>query len=89
MNNEDQILEMLTAMQSNIVGMRSDIGILNSKVDSLETKVDKLTVRVDSLETKVDKLAECATETRAAVNYVAEWVENVSNANPKLHKLRP
>ena len=62
---------------------------LSEKMDAHGRQIGDLTARMDSLTEKVDTLTEYSEETRDAVNYVAEWVENVASANPKLHKLRP
>ena len=55
----------------------------------MKANMSEMNCRMDSLTEKVDTLTEYSEETRDAVNYVAEWVENVASANPKLHKLRP
>ena len=58
-------------------------------MESMKANMSEMNCRMDSLTEKVDTLTEYSEETRDAVNYVAEWVENVASANPKLHKLRP
>lgn len=75
MNNEERILEVLAAMRADMESMKANMSEMNCRMDSLTEKVDTLT--------------EYSEETRDAANYVAEWVENVASANPKLHKLRP
>ena len=61
----------------------------NYQLPSWDSEDRILRTDFNSLTEKVDTLTEYSEETRDAVNYVAEWVENVASANPKLHKLRP
>ena len=71
MNNEDKILELLTAMQAGMQSMQSDIQKINGRLDSMDG-------RMSSLEEKVDDLAEGQDELRTSVNALLDWSERVS-----------
>ena len=93
MNNEDKILEMLTAMQArqekseellgvmqaSMQSMQSDIQKINGRLDSMDERLDSMDGRLNSLEEKVDDLAEGQDELRTSVNALLDWSERVSS----------
>jgi chromosome segregation ATPase len=93
MNNEEKILEILSAMQQDMVEVKNGISGLEGRMDKLEGRMDRLEGqmdklegrmdrlegRMDRLEEKVDELAEAHEETRAGVNSLLDWAEQCGN----------
>ena len=65
MTNEEKILEMLAAMQKDIVAIKEDV--TEVKTDVAELKED------------VAELGESLEETRSGVNSLLEWAEECGN----------
>lgn len=50
------IIEMLSQMQSSILGLSERVERVEARVDIIEAKVDRIEARVDAIEAKVDRL---------------------------------
>ena len=66
MNNEEKILEVLAAMQSEMREMQSEMRGMQSEIREIHGKLDDL--------------IELHEETRASVNTILEWTDKVSDA---------
>lgn len=66
MTNEERILELLEAQQT--------------ELRKINTRLNNMDARLNSIDTRLDKLEEDAEITRDGVNALIEWAENVSNA---------
>lgn len=66
MNNEEKILEMLSAMQNDINAIKNDVSGLKNDVSVLKQDVEEL--------------RETAEITRTGVNALVEWAEDCGNA---------
>lgn len=72
MNNEDKILELLTAMQADMKGMHEKIDVLTEGQDELRKGQDELRKGQDEIREDLDEL-------RTSVNALLDWSERVSS----------
>ena len=80
MTNEEKILEMLAAMQSDINSIKKDVSLLKEDVSELKEDVSLLKEDVSLLKEEVEELRETAEITRGGVNALIEWAEDCGNA---------
>ena len=73
MNNEEQILHLLTNLNTRFDSLETCIGNIEQRLDNIEQRLDSLEIRMDKVEQRLDNL-----ETD-----VSEILE--SHANPRRH----
>ncbi|MPN53045.1 hypothetical protein SDC9_200708 [bioreactor metagenome] len=78
--------EMLQAMRSI---MQEELKPVNERLDRIESDVHTLKTDMQAIKEDISELQEYAEETHSATNYVAEWVENMAEAVPKLKIVQP
>ena len=86
MNNEEKIIEMLTAMQADMRDMNTRLGSVESRLGSVESRLGSVESRLNTVEAeiqgmhqKIDDLAEGLEEIRGSVNMLLDWSERVSS----------
>ena len=81
MNNEEKILQLLGAMQTDISGMKTDIS--GMKIDISGMKTD-----ISGMKTDISILKETQAEHTTALNALLEWADECREADrfplPKL-----
>ena len=86
MNNEDKILEMLTAMQASMQSMQARqekseelLTAMQADMKGMHEKIDVLTEGQDELRKGQDEIREDLDELRTSVNALLDWSERVSS----------
>ena len=79
MNNEEKILEILVAMQSDMRDMNARLGNIETRLDRVEARLDRVEAEVQEMRQKIDDLAEGQEEIRGSVNVLLDWSERVSS----------
>lgn len=84
MNNEEKILEMLGAIQSEIGSMRAEMdskfAAVQSEIAEMKSQMAEMQSEIAETNGKLDDLIEAHDETRTCVNAILEWTEKVSAA---------
>ena len=79
MSNEEKILEMLAAMQSQMGTMQSEMKDMHQKIDLLTEGQKELRKDVDELRKGQEERREDLEEVRTSVNALVDWSERVSS----------
>ena len=66
-----------------------DQDMLQAMRSLMQEELAPLREDIKTIKSDLADLKEYAEETRSATNYVAEWVENMAEAAPKLKAVRP
>lgn len=75
MNNEEKIIQLLTAMQEDISGLKEDVSGLKADVSALQADVSSLKVRTAHMERDIAELKEGQEEVRVSVNRLVGWAD--------------
>lgn len=81
MTNEEKILKMLEAMQTDMAGMKTDIISMKADISGMQTDMA-------GMKSDISKIKEVQAEHTAALNALIEWADECRNADrfplPKL-----
>ena len=81
MNNEEKILQLLGAMQTDISGMKTDISGMKTDISGMKTDIS-------GMKTDMSILKETQAEHTTALNALLEWADECREADrfplPKL-----
>ena len=81
MNNEEKILQLLGAMQTDISGMKTDINGMQTDISGMKTDIS-------GMKTDISILKETQAEHTTALNALLEWADECREADrfplPKL-----
>ena len=90
MNNEEKILDILTAMQSDMIELKTKAISLETKVGGLETKIDSLEAgqkeiahEVKAIREQTEDLVEFETEMRTELKNINKKLDTVQKATAK------
>ena len=95
MTNEEKILKMLEAMQTDMAGMKTDIISMKADISGMQTDMAGMKADISGMQTDmagmksdISKIKEVQAEHTAALNALIEWADECRNADrfplPKL-----
>ena len=67
MNNEEQILHLLTNLNTRFDSLETRIGNIEQRLDNIEQRLDSLEIRMDKVEQRLDNLETDVSEIKADV----------------------
>ena len=67
MNNEEQILHLLTNLNTRFDSLETRIGNIKQRLDNIEQRLDSLEIRMDRVEQRLDNLETDVSEIKADV----------------------
>jgi regulator of replication initiation timing len=80
MNNEEKILEILTAMQADISELKADVAELKTDVAELKADVAELKVAVAKLNEDMVEVKEKIDTINEAIGIIVEWIDEAAIA---------
>ena len=84
MNNEDRILEILTAMQADISSLKSDVTSLKEGQVKLNDKLDTLVIDVEDIKLDIAVIQTVQNQHTNLLKKIARFVEAQTNESVSL-----
>ena len=90
MNNEEQILHLLTNLNTRFDSLETRIGNIEQRLDNIEQRLDSLEIRMDKVEQRLDNLETDVSEIKADVKELQDkqnlLIKNFDNNVNELRK---
>ena len=80
MNNEEKILQLLGAMQTDISGMKTDINGMQTDISGMKTDMSGMQTDINGMKTDICILKETQAEHTTALNALLEWADECREA---------